>query len=267
MKKRLVRFLVLLSLFSICACTKNNNSNNQPEDNKEYKVLFIGNSFTYYNSLDALVHNIAENININMETKRYAVGYHTLMEDADPNDSLGSQIQEDLKTNQYTDVVLQEKSNYPYNNYTDFETGVSSMVDIIKESQDDARISLYETWGYNSDGITGNIPNIESTIRTNTEQVASKYDLNVVYVGEAFTYIYKKYPTIKLYCDDKKHPSYTGSFLAALVFVATLTGRHVSNVTYQGEKGKTNSAGQTTFIRKTTLNILISATEKIVFAK
>ena len=270
MKNKLARFVVLLSMFSLCACTNanSNNSNSEPmEEDKEYNVLFVGNSFTYFNSLDVLVKNIASNINIKMKTKRYAVGSHTLLEDADPNDSLGSQIQADLKNTQYTDVVLQDKSNYPYNHYKDFDSGVSSMVDIINKSQKNARISLYETWGYNSDNLTQPIPEIESTIRSNTKQVGRKYNLNVVYVGQAFTYIYENYPSVNLYSSDNKHPSYAGSFLAALVFVASLSGKHVSNVTYQGEEGQVNAEGHTTYINKSTLDILISTAENVVFPK
>ena len=271
MKIRLTSFIVLLSVFSLCSCgnAKENNGSSsfQPEENKEYKVLFIGNSFTYYNSLDVLVKNIADNIGVKMNTKRYAVGSHTLLEDANPSDSLGSQIQADLKNTQYTDVVLQDKSNYPYNHYKDFDNGVSSMKDIINQSQNNARISLYETWGYNSENLTEPIPTIETTIRNNTKQVARKHSLNVVYVGQAFTYIYENYPSVNLYASDNKHPSYAGSFLAALVFVSSLTGKHVSNVTYQGEEGKTNAEGHTTYIDKSTLDILITTTENVVFPK
>ena len=267
-------FCASLSLLLIsCA---GNNASSEPVDNKEnetpveeksYDVLFIGNSFTFYNSLDVLTAKIAENIGIDMKCKAITLGSHSLLEDADENDVLGKKIDADLKSHQYTDIILQDKSNYPYNHYSEFREGVSLMTQKIASTQETARTHIYETWGYNSENLTAPIPTMEDTIRYNTKMVAKRYDLGVIYVGAAFTYIYENYPDLNLYHQDNKHPSYLGSYLAALVHVATLTGKHVTNVTYQGEYGVTNEYGQVTFVSEVTKQILIDTAEMVVYGQ
>ena len=264
MKNIFKNFCALFPVLLLCSCVNTINDNEDAKDDKEYNVLFIGNSFTYYNSLDSLVHDIAENIGVKMTTKRYAVGAHSLLEDTNADDSLGSLIQQDLKNNQYTDIVLQDKSNFPYNHYNDFKNGVSGMKNIIEENQENARITIYETWGYNSENLTAPIPEMESTIRANTKMVSRLYSLNISYVGEAFTYIYENYSSINLYASDNKHPSYVGSYLAGLVFVATLANVHVTNVNFLG-KGITNSERHVETIDAATLDILKNVAEIVVY--
>ena len=264
-------FFAAIAVF-LLACANNNttdskdtSTDSQSVEEKSYDVLFIGNSFTFYNSLDVLTENIAKNINIDMTCKAITMGSHSLLEDADPNDSLGKKIDADLKKNQYTDIVLQDKSNYPYNHYSEFREGVEKMSQLIESTQENANTYLYETWGYNSENLTDPIPDMEDTIRYNSKMVAKRYGLTVIYVGQAFTYIYENYPDLNLYHQDNKHPSFIGSYLAALIHVATITGKHVDKVTYQGEYGVTNEYGQVTFVSEVTRNILINTAEMVVY--
>ena len=256
----------------LMSCSQNTPSDEpedkkDPVDEKSYNVLFIGNSFTFYNSLDVLTAKIATNIGIDMKCKAITMGAHSLLEDSDPNDSLGKVIDADLKKNQYTDIVLQDKSNYPYNHYTEFRNGVAAMSEKISSTQPNAKKYLYETWGYNSENITIPIPEMEDTIRYNSKMVGKRYDLTVVYVGQAFTYIYENHKDLNLYHQDNKHPSYIGSFLSALIHVATITGKHVDKVTYQGEYGVINDYGQETFVSEKTLKILKDTAEMVVYGK
>ena len=260
--------ILFLSACSTSGTVEEETPSNKSEEEvneKSYDVLFIGNSFTFYNSLDVLTEKIAKNINIDMKCKAITMGSHSLLEDSDPNDTLGKKIDADLKSHQYTDVVLQDKSNYPYNHYTEFKEGVEKMSKLVSDTQENAKTYLYETWGYNSENLTEPIPTMEDTIRYNSKMVAKRYGLTVVYVGQAFTYIYENHPELNLYHQDNKHPSYLGSYLSALIHVATITGKHVNQVTYQGEYGVTNEYGQVTFVSEVTRDILINTAEMVVY--
>ena len=266
MKKYVRLSLITLLPFLLCSCV--NKKSDTPVDNKEYNVLFIGNSFTYFNDMPTIVNKIASDagVSIKMNTMMYATGAHTLLEDCDYNDSLGRKIQDDLKVNQYTDIILQDKSNYPYNHYNEFCDGIEGMKNIIEKSQQNARISLYETWGYNSESLTKPIPEMEALIRNNTKLAARKFGgLNICYVGEAFTYIYENYSSYNLFGSDNKHPNYLGSYLAALVFVSSLSEKHITNVAYRGEEGKVNAQGNNAWVSETEQRVLIEVAEKIVF--
>ena len=174
--RKLAKLLCLpvLTFMVSCAPQSSNDGPQEPEEEKVYDVLFIGNSFTFYNSLDVLSQKIATNIGINMTCKAITLGSHSLLEDADPNDQLGKVIAADLNSNQHTDIVLQDKSNYPYNHYSEFKEGVTKMNEIIKNTQENANVFLYETWGYVSDNFSDDIPSMENTIRANTKMVAKK---------------------------------------------------------------------------------------------
>ena len=260
----LKKLICIIPVLSIVSCA-NNKKSEEPKEEKQYQVLFIGNSFTFYNSLDVLTETIGKNIGIDITCKSFTLGSHSLLEDTDPNDSLGKKIFADLKVNQYTDIILQDKSNYPYNHYSDFKSGVRGMKEKIEPLQNGVKLHLYETWGYNSENLTAPIPEMESTIRKNTTMVANLYQMDAIYVGQAFTYVYENYPDINLYHQDNKHPSYVGTYLAALVHIASLTGKHVKEVTYQGEYGKTNDYGQVTFVDEVTKSVLIDVAEQVVF--
>ena len=257
--------ILFLSACSTGGQSDQGGSSGGEEEKKSYDVLFIGNSFTFYNSLDVLTEKIATDIGIDMKCKAITMGSHTLLEDADENDSLGRKIDADLKNHQYTDIVLQDKSNYPYNHYSEFREGVEKMSKKISDTQEHAKTYLYETWGYNSENLTEPIPTMEDTIRYNSKLVGKRYGLTVVYVGQAFTYIYENHPELNLYHQDNKHPSYLGSYLSALIHVATITGKHVNNVKYQGEYGVTNEYGQVTFVSEVTRDILINTAEMVVY--
>lgn len=271
--KKILFVIPVLALFACTTNRQNGSNTTEPtstseKTKSEYKVLFIGNSFTFYNSLDVLTQKIAQNLGINMTCKAFTQGAHSLLEDTDPDDSLGKQIFADLKVNQYTDIILQDKSNYPYNHYSDFKNGVKGMKEKIVPLQENADLHLYETWGYNSENLTAPIPEMEATIKKNTDMVAKAYNIHAIYVGQAFTYVYENHTNINLYHpSDNKHPSYVGTYLSALVHVASLTGKSVKNVTYQGEYGKTNEYGQVTFVDEATKNTLIDVAERIVFGK
>ena len=49
-------------------------------------------------------------------------------------------------------------------------------------------------------------------------------NIQIVPVGTAFRLFKKEYPNISLYTSDNKHPSPVGVYLAACVFLKTLTG-------------------------------------------
>ncbi len=204
----------------------------------ELKVLFIGNSFTFYNDLPSLFASVANSVGANVTVDSVTASSYNLSSFADETDTYGKQVAEKLASNQYDVIILQEQSTRPINNYNLFLQGATTLKEKIDSTQADCDIYLYQTWGY-PDAVTGSgnfadISTMEAALRTAYENCVSAIGATVVYVGEAFTYVYNNYTSINLYNEDNSHPSYEGSYLAACVFAATITGCDPMSITYIG---------------------------------
>ncbi len=189
------------------------------------KVLFIGNSFTYYSDIPALFNEIAVSAGEWTEVESVTRGSWTLKKFADKNDEYGKIVDEKLTSNNdYDAIILQEQSTKPLNDYDGFLSSVKSLQSKINRTQADCRIYLYSTWGYKeeADARKITVPEMEAKIREAYEKAASAAGLKVCYVGSAFTAVYNDYPDLNLYYQDNKHPSYTGAFLSACVHFATV---------------------------------------------
>lgn len=228
------------------------------------KILFVGNSYTYYNAMPTIFENIATSAGKEVEVEYLAVGSHSLIEWADPTDEVdpavtgsasvypqtvngGKLLEEKLtSSNDYDIIVLQEKSTRPVKDseYSYFVNGVAKLVKRIEETQLNCRVFLYETWGSPAyaDNYGGTIPKMEAGLRAAYEKAALRTGANVSYVGKAFTYIYENYPNINLYQNDETHPVYVGSYLAACVHATTLLGIDPRNATFTGELDEDTAA-------------------------
>lgn len=206
---------------------------------KTTKVLFIGNSFTFYSDVPGLFASIANAADQSVVVESVTKGSHTLSQFADETDEYGKKVDEKLTTySDYDVVVLQEQSTTPLNDYPGFYAAVESLKAKINRTQDDCEIYLYSTWGYTdlAESLSCTIPEAEAKIRAAYEKCADALDLKVSYVGKAFTSAYENYSdTINLYYSDDKHPSYEGAFLSACVHVATILNCDVRASAYMGE--------------------------------
>lgn len=201
------------------------------------KVLFIGNSFTYYSDVPQLFSKIATGAGKKVRVDSVTQGSWTLTKFADENDEYGAKVDEKLKSSSFDAVVLQEQSTRTLDNYTAFLKAVRSLQTKINDTQENCKIYLYSTWGYadeaNARGLT--IPEMEKKIREAYKKAADELNVSVSYVGKAFSAVYSEYPEYNLYYSDNKHQSYTGAFLSACVHVATILDCDPRASTFIGE--------------------------------
>ena len=118
---------------------------NEIDFNKEYKILFIGNSYTYFNELWNLVKNVCEKYNIKISVEEVTSGGYTLEKMNDVNDLFGNKVNSKLNENKYDVVVLQEQSFRPCIDKELFFEAVRNLHKKI--NRNGARTLLYETWG------------------------------------------------------------------------------------------------------------------------
>lgn len=205
------------------------------------KILFIGNSFTYYNDMDQLFAGLAEAAGYDVQAERITIGGHNLSQFASLTDEGGKQVEAALTAqDDYDIIVLQEQSTRPITNPSLFEDGVTKLCSRIRETQKDCQIFLYATWGYPEQATAKGqtVPEMETSIRTAYLSAASKAGAQVSPVGEAFTAVYGAHSSIMLYADDQRHPSYEGSYLAACVHAAKLLGIDPRGLSFVGDPQK-----------------------------
>lgn len=202
------------------------------------KVLFIGNSFTYYHDMDQLFASLVKAAGYDAQVERITIGAHNLSRFADPSDEGGVMVEAALTAHgDYDIIVLQEQSTRPITNPDLFEDGVTRLCGRIRETQKNCQIYLYATWGYPKQAaVRGQtIPEMEAQLRAAYTSVANKLGVRVSPVGEAFSKVYSENRSINLYAEDQLHPSYAGSYLAACVHAAKLLGIDPRGSAFSGD--------------------------------
>ena len=202
---------------------------------KEYRVLMIGNSYTYYNDLWDMVRDAAASAGYTFTVDHVTQGGYYLDQHANPEDQFGAEIEAKLAENKYDYVFLQEQSTNAILNYDRFAAGAKALDDKVKENG--AETVLYETWARKEGCVT--LTNYGWTVAGMTVDMMAAYErlgeelgATVSPVGAVFYNVVTTYPAIELYDPDGSHPSLAGSYAAALCHVVTLTGVNVDSITY-----------------------------------
>ena len=208
------------------------------DKSKPYKILFIGNSYTYYNNMPARYFGeIMQAAGYRVKVISITKGAWTLSKFADPRDEMGKQVDSMLTHQDFDFVVLQEQSMTPAVNSGSFYNGVKRLDKKIRECG--ATPVLYATWGRKQG--SGDLTAYGLTAETMTWKLAAAYehmgethDIPVAHVGLAFWDIVQNHRNIALHDPDMSHPSPEGSYLAALTLFARITGIDPATVDYEG---------------------------------
>ncbi len=181
------------------------------------RILFLGNSFTFFNDLPQLVASL-----LNAEVGRSLRGGAYLYQHLDPADELYTQTNQLLTEDKWDYVVLQDQSQGPITHLAQFREAVASLCPKIKASG--AKPLLYETWAYRegsntlaSTGLTFDA--MQQALTDGYAAAARDFGALVAPVGQAFC---KARRHTDLYCEDDYHPSAEGSRIAAQVIADTI---------------------------------------------
>ncbi len=195
------------------------------------KILFIGNSFTYYPSFDAATPQIPINLNgiaqgVNpADALSYTLGDHAIQGgqtlEGHYNDGIALAK---IKQGGWAYVVLQEQSLRSYEDTARYFKYARLFDAAIKTSG--AKTVIYMTWAYKNDWYKF------STYVTNFELITKELNAVVVPCGKAWQNAIANQPGFNLYNPDNVHPSSLGAYLNACVFFATLSGRNPEGTSY-----------------------------------
>ena len=179
------------------------------------KVLFVGNSYTYFWNLPQQVTRLAKEGNIDLVTKQSTIGGANLGQHWRSDRNLKTvQL---IKEEGFDAVVFQDHSLRAIQHPDSLMLFGEKLASLAKEHG--AKVYVYMTWAREFD------PFMQHEITAGYEQLAKRIDAIVVPVGLAWERARKMRPDINLYDADGSHPSTTGSYLSACVFYAKLTGK------------------------------------------
>lgn len=190
-------------------------------------ILFIGNSFTYYHEMPAMVRAMAEQLGLAVQVDQLTYGGYTLARYTNPEDEHGREAEPMIRVHPWNYVVLQEQSATPALRPELFARGVQQLMPHIRRCG--AKPVFYETWAYRkgSGKLEASGMEYEEMLERLTaayEKEARKYEGLTVPVGEAFARVHRENPRLSLYCPDDYHPNLAGSYLAAALFLKRLLG-------------------------------------------
>jgi len=206
-------------------------------DRRGVRVLFVGNSFTFYNSLPHLVHEIAasdEGAPSIFAVERTRGGW--TFQEASEDDGLNQLLDEF----HWDVVVLQEQSQMLSFSPTQWHEESYPYADRLRRMivTSGAKPLLFMTWGYDR-GDRHNVPNdsfgaMQARLVSGYTELGDLLDASVAPVGVAWSEAVRERPDIDLWDDDGRHPSEAGSYLAACVLYATITGRDPTESDFLG---------------------------------
>jgi len=173
------------------------------------KVLFVGNSFSFYYNLPQVVSSMSEFSDLMyIQTKNSLVSGATLQDHINQNKN--SKTIEILNSEQFDYVAINHHSLATFNELDEFLRTSKRFIDIVKSKK--ATPLFIETWAYKSDSSM--IKNIAEKYLLMSE----KYNVDIIPCGQLFSQVIKDFPDINLF-EDEKHPSKNGTYLNGLAFV------------------------------------------------
>ena len=189
------------------------------------KILFIGNSYTFFNDMPSMFSELLAENGRKAQVDSVTKGGRKLFENLDENDANHQKIAEFVGENEYDVLFLQEQSQLPALDETKFFEGVKGVMELVKAK----KTVLYATWGRKEgshvlDERGWTSKEMFSKITSAYSRAAKEFGTDMSCVGDCFLYLTENAPELEIYNDDKSHPSYIGSCVAAIAHYKTLFG-------------------------------------------
>ena len=205
-------------------------------ENDTINILWIGNSYTFYNDLPTMTKEIAEDVGIIINNTTVLKGGQRLS-----GHLKNPVLHEQLTKGEWDYVVIQElsttpaySSKYVMEHIYPYASEIDSIAHVYSP---DVKTLFYMTWGHKNGSQRQTEYPLDDTYSLMQDRIINTY-IDLAYelggwcvpVGIAWKKVRTEFPEIELYNPDNTHPSLEGSYLAANTFFATLYGKpFVSN--------------------------------------
>jgi len=193
-------------------------------------ILFLGNSYTYYNNgLDQVLKEVANSMGDVIEVERNTPGGYTMEGHSTNTTSLGL-----IQSREWDYVVLQEQSQKPA--FPEWQVAAETypyaeiLCDSIHNNSECSTPVFFMTWGYengdasNCDGYPTiyKYEGMQCRLRESYCEMAELNNGFAAPVGMVWAYLRESNPEIDLYSSDGSHPSVNGTYVAACTFYTSI---------------------------------------------
>ena len=186
------------------------------------KILFIGNSYTYYNDMPAMLESLLRENGYDATVHSVTKGGRRLFANLEAGDEYNEKIVKLVSKNNFDLLFLQEQSYFPLVDREKFESAVGTLKALVNAE----RTVLYATWGRKAGCPL--LSELSLSSAEMTDALASAYDYAALIHGCEVSHTGLAFKSLadntELYNEDMSHPSYTGSAVAAIVHYRTITG-------------------------------------------
>ena len=169
---------------------------------KKLRILFIGNSHTYYNDMPVMVRRrFIEEDGFDCEVTMIAHGGWFLAQHVEEPD-----VRFNIRYGNYDYVVLQEHA-HPFGPEEKFFKAARTLTEWIKEAG--STPVIYMTWAKKDE------PEVQQRMTDAHRQIAEETGSLLAPVGEDWWGYRKSWPDLEMYNEDGAHASEAGSEFAA----------------------------------------------------
>lgn len=203
----MLKQILLLVVWALSACAPS------PSDvYAQRRILFVGNSLTFYNDLPRTVQAIADAAGENLHVAMSAEPNLALIDHLNGQSDALSR----LRASRWDFVVLQQGPSTTAVNRDSLILWTKQFKPHIDEAR--AQPALFMVWpGQNT-------LQLMNEVRISYQEAARAVDGLFLPAGEAWRMALEENPSLALYGADGFHPADLGSYLAALVIYARITG-------------------------------------------
>ena len=205
-----IKFVFLFFLFG---------SANSQVQKDTLDVLFVGNSFIYFNNMPQMVQAMSLGSDQIVRTYQSTVGGSSLKDHwlSERN----TRTRKILLEKKWDYVVLNNHSLVTINDYDNFIKYTKLFDSLIKSI--DAKPILMMTWAYRSN------PLMQEKISKSYLDIGKDLNTYVLPVGDVFMKARRLRPDVNFYTDDK-HPNQDFSYLIALMSYNAITNTSLSSI-------------------------------------
>ncbi|MBE6597645.1 MAG: hypothetical protein E7641_08270 [Ruminococcaceae bacterium] len=203
------------------------------------KILFIGNSYTYYNGMPTEIFaKMCESAGISVSVRAITKGGESLLGHATEGHPRYDEIEEAFASEHFDYLILQEQSNTPAVKREAYFEGLEHF--IKKGQKNGATVFLYGTWrkkeGHNAyEKYSLTKGELSEKLNDAFSEAAKIYGVGVAFVDPPFIEAENTPNLPDPYNEDGSHPTYVGSFIAALTIIKTIFGISPTDIPFTGE--------------------------------
>jgi hypothetical protein len=198
------------------------------QEDQKLRVLFVGNSYTYFNNLPEIVSRLSAG---KIESQMVIRGGASLKMHWEDGGAMKA-----IRQGRWDFVVLQEQSLLPINDPATMHQYARLFDAEIKKAG--AKTVFFLTWARQ------NRPETQSSLTDAYTKIAKELNAVIAPVGTAWQSVFKENPQTILHLPDQSHPNSAGSYLAACVFYSIFYSKSPEALTARIEGRSVKTDGQ-----------------------